>query len=208
MASRWQGDSIILSRDGEVASLAPVTVLGARDPAVTEGTGSYTTPATASATGLSLSLRETPQSVSVVTRQRIDDQNLRSLDEVMGSVVGVQVVAEDSDRTDFWSRGFYIDNLQYDGVPTTIGLSMYGESDNDSIIYDRIEVVRGATGLMTGAGNPSASINLVRKHANSREFTGSINTGVGSWNQFRSSVDLSTPLNQEGTVRALSLIHI
>lgn len=202
VAYRWQGDSIILSRDGEVASLAPVTVLGARDPAVTEGTGSYTTPATASATGLSLSLRETPQSVSVVTRQRIDDQNLRSLDEVMGSVVGVQVVAEDSDRTDFWSRGFYIDNLQYDGVPTTIGLSMYGESDNDSIIYDRIEVVRGATGLMTGAGNPSASINLVRKHANSREFTGSINTGVGSWNQFRSSVDLSTPLNQEGTVRA------
>ena len=63
-------------------------------------------------------------------------------------------------------------------------------------------MVRGATGLMTGAGNPSASINLVRKHANSREFTGSINTGVGSWNQFRSSVDLSTPLNQEGTVRA------
>jgi outer membrane receptor for ferric coprogen and ferric-rhodotorulic acid len=202
VAYRWQGDSIILSREGEVASLAPVTVLGARDPAVTEGTGSYTTPATASATGLSLSLRETPQSVSVVTRQRIDDQNLRSLDEVMGSVVGIQVVAEDSDRTDFWSRGFYIDNLQYDGVPTTIGLSMYGESDNDSIIYDRIEVVRGATGLMTGAGNPSASINLVRKHANSREFTGSINTGVGSWNQFRSSVDLSTPLNQEGSVRA------
>ncbi|CAB3666985.1 Ferripyoverdine receptor [Achromobacter deleyi] len=202
VAYRWQGDSIILSRDGEVASLAPVTVLGARDPAVTEGTGSYTTPATAAATGLSLSLRETPQSVSVVTRQRIDDQNLRSLDEVMGNVVGVQVVAEDSDRTDFWSRGFYIDSLQYDGVPTTIGLSMYGESDNDSIIYDRIEVVRGATGLMTGAGNPSASINLVRKHANSREFTGTINTGVGSWNQFRSSVDLSTPLNQEGTVRA------
>ncbi|AOU95049.1 ferric-rhodotorulic acid outer membrane transporter [Achromobacter ruhlandii] len=200
---RWQGDSIVLTREGEeVASLSPVKVLGTGDPAVTEGSGSYTTPATSAATGLALSLRETPQSVTVVTRQRIEDQNLRSLDEVMGNVVGVQVVAEDSDRTDFWSRGFYIDSLQYDGVPTTIGLSMYGESDNDSIIYDRIEVVRGATGLMTGAGNPSASINLVRKHANSREFTGSVNVGAGSWNQFRSSLDLSTPLNQAGTVRA------
>lgn len=71
---RWQGDSIVLTREGEVASLAPVTVLGAGDPAVTEGTGSYTTPATAAATGLSLSLRETPQSLTVVTRQRIEDQ--------------------------------------------------------------------------------------------------------------------------------------
>lgn len=199
---RWQGDSIVLTRESAVASLAPLTVQGAGDPAVTEGTGSYTTPATAAATGLMLSLRETPQSVTVVTRQRIDDQNLRSLDEVLGNVVGVQVVSEDSDRTDFWSRGFYIDSLQYDGVPTTIGLSMYGESDNDSIIYDRIEVVRGATGLMTGAGNPSAAINLVRKHANSRAFTGTINVGAGSWNLLRSSLDLSTPLNPAGTVRA------
>ncbi|KAG1314068.1 hypothetical protein G6F62_013983 [Rhizopus arrhizus] len=145
--------------------------MGSSDPAVTEGTGSYTTPATSAATGLTLSLRETPQSVSVVTRQRIDDQNLRSLDEVMGNVVGVQVVSEDTDRTDFWSRGFYIDSLQYDGVPTTIGLSMYGESDNDSFIYDRIEVVRGATGLMSGAGNPGASINLVRKRGGAEPWT-------------------------------------
>lgn len=199
---RWQGDSIILARDAGVASLAPVTVLGNSDPTVTEGTGSYTTPASSAATGLTLSLRETPQSVSVVTRQRIDDQNLRSLDEVMGNVVGVQVVSEDTDRTDFWSRGFYIDSLQYDGVPTTIGLSMYGESDNDSFIYDRIEVVRGATGLMTGAGNPGASINLVRKHANSKTFTGSVSAGFGSWNQYRGTLDMTTPLNEAGTVRA------
>ncbi|KAG1358462.1 hypothetical protein G6F61_014481 [Rhizopus arrhizus] len=47
--------------------------------------------------------------------------------------------------------------------------------------------------LLTGAGNPSASINLVRKHANSKEFTGSVSAGVGSWNQYRGTVDMSTP---------------
>lgn len=37
-------------------------------------------------------------------------------------------------------------------------------------LFERVEVVRGATGLMTGTGNPSAAINMVRKHATSREF--------------------------------------
>ncbi|KAG1161555.1 hypothetical protein G6F35_019111 [Rhizopus arrhizus] len=73
---------------------------------------------------------------------------------------------------------------------------MYGESDNDSFIYDRIEVVRGATGLMSGAGNPGASINLVRKHANSKEFTGSVSAGFGSWNQYRGTVGMSTPVDR------------
>ena len=86
-------------------------------------------------------------------------------------------------------------------MPTSIGLSFFGESGNDSIIYDRIEVVRGATGLLTGAGEPSASINLVRKHANSKVFTGEVSAGVGSWNRYRASADLSTPLNADGSVR-------
>ena len=57
VAYRWQGDSIVLTRDGEVASLSPVKVLGSGDPAVTEGSGYYTTPATSAAPGLALSLR-------------------------------------------------------------------------------------------------------------------------------------------------------
>lgn len=168
----------------------------------TEGSGSYTTPATAAATGLSLSLRDTPQSVSVLTRQQIEDQGLLSLNDAMRSVTGIHVVSSDSDRSDFYSRGFYVDNLQYDGVPTSIGLSFYGESGNDTTIYDRVEVVRGATGLLTGAGNPSASINMVRKHANSKVFTGSASASVGSWNHHRGTVDLSMPLTQDGRIRA------
>lgn len=200
--SRGNGVYVLRAIPASATTMAPVTVTGAHaNRATTEGTGSFTTRASASATGMSLSLRETPQSVSVMTRQRMEDQNLNSLDEVLSNTTGVYVFGEDTDRTDFYSRGFYINNVQYDGVPTSIGLSMFGESSNDSIIYDRIEVVRGATGLMTGPGNPSASINLVRKRANSKELTGTVALGAGSWNQYRASVDLSTPINSDGSVR-------
>ena len=137
----------------------------------------------------------------MLTRQQIEDQNLVSLNEALHSVTGIHVVSSDSDRSDFYSRGFYIDNIQYDGVPTSLGLSFYGESGSDTTIYDRVEVVRGATGLLTGAGNPSASINLVRKRADSKVFTGAASLGIGSWNQHRATVDLSTPITEDGRVR-------
>ncbi len=189
--------------DKAAAEALPTVVVSANADrsGTTEDTGSYTTRATAAATGLALSLRDTPQSVSVLTRQQIDDQALVSLNQAMRNITGVHVVSSDSDRSDFYARGFYIDNIQYDGVPTSLGLSFYGDSGNDTTIYDRVEVVRGATGLLTGAGNPSASINLVRKHADSKVFTGAASVGIGSWNQHRATVDLTTPLTEDGRIR-------
>jgi outer membrane receptor for ferric coprogen and ferric-rhodotorulic acid len=185
------------------STLAEVRVTAdAVGPTTTEGSRSYTTPATAAATGLTLSLRDTPQSVSVLTRQQIEDQNITSLGQAMKSVTGIYAVSSDSDRTDIYARGFYVDNYQYDGVPTTVSTDFFGASTTDPTVYDRIEVVRGATGLLTGAGEPSASINLVRKHADSKVLTGSASIGAGTWNTYRASVDLTTPLTQDGRIRA------
>lgn len=180
--------------------LETITVQG--QGATTEGTGSYTTSQMSTATGLPLSIRETPQAVTVVTRQQIDDQGSRSLSEVLRTTTGMAESAYDTERSSFSYRGFGVDNYQYDGVPTTFS-SPYaaGESDLDSILYDRVEIVRGATGLMTGAGNPGASVNLVRKRATSTRLTGEVSASAGSWNNYRSTVDISTPLNKDGTVR-------
>jgi outer membrane receptor for ferric coprogen and ferric-rhodotorulic acid len=169
----------------------------------TEGTGSYTTGKTKTATPLNMSLRDTPQSVSVVTQQRIEDQGLVSVTDVVNNVTGVSVNQYETNRAGFTARGFDIDNLQIDGIPTTWEQSWSsGEVLGSLAIYDRVEVVRGATGLMTGAGNPSAAINLVRKRATSKELTGSAEIGVGRWDERRAMVDLSTPVNAAGTVRA------
>lgn len=184
------------------STLPQVTVSAAQASATTEGTGSYTTESMNTGTPFGLSIRETPQSVSVVTRERIDDQALTSITDVVNNVTGVTAREYDSSRQSFAARGFDITNLQIDGIPTTwdAGWSA-GETQTDTLIYDRVEVVRGATGLMTGAGEPSAAINLVRKRATSKDFTGNATLGLGSWQQYRGSVDLSSGLNASGSVR-------
>jgi len=164
---------------------------------------SYTVDNSSAATKLPMSLRETPQSISVITRQQLDDQELNSLRAVLDNTSGVYSDAYDSERVLFFSRGFLIDNLMYDGVPAISNFNT-GSIDEtlDTAVYDRIEVVRGATGLMTGAGSPGASINVVLKHADSKTPRADVDLTVGSWNDRRAEVDASMPLNADGSVRA------
>ena len=185
--------------------LPSVTIsgIGIPDATATEGTGLYTTGPTTAATRLPLTLRETPQSISVVTRQRMDDQKLDSVQEVLENTTGISSYQSDSQRTSFYSRGFLIDNIQYDGIPAVIGdvINGSGISDLETAFYDRVEVVRGANGLLTGTGNPSAAINLVRKRP-TPGFSASTSISAGSWDSFREMGDISVPLTTDGRVRA------
>lgn len=167
-------------------------------------TGRYTLPdAIDTATGLGLTVRETPQSVSIITAQRIIDQNLVSVKDVIANGVGVSVNEVDDVRNSFYARGFEIRNTQVDGVPAAWTLAGgNGETSIDVSIYERVEIVRGATGLLSGAGDPSASVNLVRKHADRTQWGGYLNFGVGSWNSWRVSADIGGALTSDGRVRA------
>ncbi|MGX1021345.1 outer membrane receptor for ferric coprogen and ferric-rhodotorulic acid [Pseudomonas sp. Y3 TE3536] len=187
---------------GAALELGATSINAAGLGGTTEGTGSYTTGQSNTATKLPLTLRETPQSISVVTRQRIDDQGLNDITEVLQQTPGLSVQSLGSERFNIYSRGYSVDNYQFDGIPTTLDIAtqMSAQSLADMAIYDRVEVLRGATGLMTGAGDPSATINLVRKRPTA-EFKGHITAGVGSWDKYRSEVDLSGPLTPTGNVR-------
>ncbi|WP_080647984.1 TonB-dependent siderophore receptor [Variovorax atrisoli] len=184
-------------------ALPAITVTGRMDAATTESTGSYTTGQTAAATHLPLSLQETPQAVTVITRQRMDDQQLNSVQSVLENTTGVSAYQSDSERTSFYSRGFLINNVQYDGIPTDVGNIVNGSGIGsvDTAFYDRVEVVRGGSGLLTGTGNPSAAINLVRKRP-TRDFSASASLGAGSWDTYRGMADISTPLTGDGRIRA------
>lgn len=180
----------------EATALETITVTGAR-------TDAYTEKESAAATKLNLSPRETPQSVTVITRERLDDQNLDSLRSVLDNTPGVYSNAYDTERVLFYARGFPIDALMYDGVPAVSSFTTGSVDETiDMLLYERIEVVRGATGLMTGAGSPAASINLVRKHANAKTVTASFDLSVGSWRNRRAEADVTLPLNADASVRA------
>ncbi|MES2207687.1 MAG: TonB-dependent siderophore receptor [Pseudomonadota bacterium] len=180
--------------------LAGIIVKATKESQIpTEKTGAYTIKKTKSATGLNLSIRETPQSVSVVTRAHMDDFRLNSVNDVLNSATGVVVEKGETDRTYYTARGFDITNFQSDGIgiPFAYGIM---DGDLDTAIYDRVEVIRGATGLISGVGNPSATINFVRKRPTS-QLTGNLGVTYGSWNDKRLDLDVSGPLNESKTLR-------
>ncbi len=166
----------------------------------TEGTQSYTTGAMKTATKLPLTLRETPQAVTVVTRQRMDDQAMTSINDVVAATPGLFLnFSNGPGRQSYTARGFDIDNLMYDGIPSGYNGVNVGAQPNLAM-FDRVEVVRGATGLVTGAGNPSAAINLIRKRPLDEQKV-TLTGAAGTWDNYRGELDASSPLNDSGTWR-------
>jgi outer membrane receptor for ferric coprogen and ferric-rhodotorulic acid len=166
----------------------------------TEGSNSYTTGAMSTATKLPLTMRETPQAVTVITRQRMDDQAMTSINDVVRATPGLYLnFSNGPGRQAYTARGFDIDNLMYDGIPSGYSGVTVGAQPNLAM-FDRVEVVRGATGLVTGAGNPSAAINLVRKRPLAEQKV-TLTGAAGSWDDYRGEVDASSPLNDSGTLR-------
>jgi len=164
---------------------------------------SYTVKSMNTATRLNLSMKDTPQSVSVITSQQIADRGFESIGDIVNSATGLSVNRSDTERQSFSARGFSISNYQIDGISSTFnGGYSSGESQQDLTIYDRVEVLRGANGLISGAGDPSAAINLIKKRANSKEFEGTASVEVGSWNKYKANVDVSSAITEDGKIRA------
>lgn len=196
-------DSYLIAQPGSdgVVNLGATTIQAQGLRATTENSGSYTTGATSTATKLPLSLRETPQSVTVITRQHMTDQGLATISDVLQQTPGIAVMHDDTERYNFYSRGFALNNFQYDGVPTSdFTTNTNGLGVRDMAIYDRVEVVRGATGLMSGVGSPAGVVNLVRKRP-TKTFQGYVSGNAGSWDRYRTEMDLSGPLSENGAVR-------
>ncbi|MBL8270911.1 TonB-dependent siderophore receptor [Steroidobacter sp.] len=147
-----------------------------------------------------LSLRETPKSVTLVTRERIEAQNLTSLNDALNQTTGVTLSSFTSVSTFFFSRGFRVQTLQFDGGAPAYdgGYGMF--LTPDTAVYDHIEMLRGVDGMYSGAGEPGGVINLVRKRAKS---TPQIKTSLsaGSWNRYRGELDLTGPITEDGRLR-------
>ncbi|MBC3257813.1 TonB-dependent siderophore receptor [Pseudomonas paralactis] len=189
-------------QDGSALNLGATTITGDRLGATTEGSGSYTTGAVTIGKG-EHSLRRTPQSVSVMTRKLMDDQNITTIDQLLERTPGITSYESPMGGKYFYSRGFkMLGQYQFDGVPLDIGKD-YIQADSFSAnmaIYDRVEVLKGAAGMLKGAGTASGAVNFVRKRPQATPTT-SLGLSAGTWDNYHAELDTGGPLNDSGTVR-------
>ncbi|MEI8646110.1 TonB-dependent siderophore receptor [Pseudoalteromonas sp. Hal040] len=168
------------------ANLEKIEIVGIRQNRISEG-----------ATGLALEIDETPQSISVISAEQLKNYSAFNINDALRLAPGINVEEWETNRTNYTSRGFEIKNTQIDGVglPNNWGIvtgamEAYG--------YEKIEVIRGANGLLTGVGNASGTLNYVRKRPKN-ENGGEIGVSVGSWDFKRLQADYSLLLTESGS---------
>lgn len=185
-----------MAAEQEQLELDAQTVVGS---SAVDEVDSYKSSPSSAATKLDLTPRQTPQSISTLSGAQLRDFKLTSVNDALKAVPGVQVQEVETDRTYYTARGFDITNFQYDGISVPF---VYGnvEGDLDTAMYERVEVIRGANGLISGTGNPSATVNFVRKRPTAMPQA-RVDLTAGSWDKRRIDTDVSGALNDAGTVR-------
>lgn len=189
---------------GTALELGATTIQGQGMGEATENSGSYTTGLVSVGSKTPTSLKDTPQTVSIISQQMIEDQRITTLPEAMKRAPGITVRNNNYHVEQFFSRGFSIDNVQIDGAaPMDIGNGLgtfYSDRLYDMASYDHVEVLRGASGLLGGTGDPGGIVNLVRKRPLD-SYQLKFNTSAGSWDNYRTEVDLTGPLAFDGRLR-------
>jgi len=177
---------LVLAQTGAPAeaTLEEVKIVNVREDRVSSG-----------ATGLDLDIKETPQSISIVTSEQMRDFGISNLNDALRMGTGITVDEWETNRTTYTARGFDIANTQIDGVglPNDWGIVT---GAMDSFGYEKIEVIRGANGLLTGVGNAAGTLNFVRKRPTNKA-QGSLGLSYGSWGTTRIEADYSRPLTDD-----------
>lgn len=196
------------SQPQEHVDLPTVTVQGVGK----QTTSNYTIPTSSAATGIRLTQRETPQSLSVVTEKQMDDQGLDTLQDVLKQTPGVfhsKMGNNVSGHSEFISRSQAIDSISVDGAPKFLydGKAIRRGTNNlDSALYEQVVVVRGASGLSNGGmGEPGGTVALERKKPTAKPAV-SVEAGVGSWKHYRFVLDANHPLNADNTLRGRAIL--
>lgn len=191
--------SLLLSNQIKLDTINVLTDIG--------GNNSYTKTRASTATGMELTQKDTPQSVSVITQKQLEDRGIHNLDDALKTATGINVSKDSSGVIRYQSRGFYMDYIQVDGINTNVKTqSLFNEkidtkAPTDTAIYESVEIVRGATGLMQSNGEPGGTVNLLRKKP-TYEFQHLGEILFDENKKRRIMLDFSGALNKDGTIRA------
>ncbi|HDQ4610276.1 ferrioxamine receptor FoxA [Pseudomonas aeruginosa] len=199
-----QGDgSFVLreapAKDGDVLNMQAVEVFAlGNNLGSTDG---YLATHSQIATKTSKPLLETSQTVSVITREQIDDTASKTVQQAMRYTPGIftgQVGA--SNRYDYVvMRGFAdnsVDNIYLDGLKAMGDSGTFSSMQVDPYFLERIDVLKGPSSVLYGRSLPGGLVALTSKkplYEDYRQITGSI----GNMGQKEMGFDFSGPLDEE-----------
>lgn len=184
----------------QTADLETVHIKGQRsyNAIATEKNGDYSSFAATVGTKIPASLREIPQSVSIITNQQVKDRNVDTFDQLARKTPGLRVLSNDDGRSSVYARGYEYSEYNIDGLPAQMQ-SINGTLPN-LFAFDRVEVMRGPSGLFDSSGEMGGIVNLVRKRP-TKAFQGHAAAGFGTHKQYKAEADVSGSLNSDGSVR-------
>jgi len=165
---------------------------------MTEGSKSYAAQATGVGDKVGTPLKETANTVSVETRQYLDDRGITDVFQALRYMPGVSAINNDMEQNQYSARGYTLDGM-FNGIPSYSSLSTFQQFD--MAIYDHLEYLHGPAGLLDGSGNPGGVVNFVSKKAQKTAAASTTETW-GSWNNHRAEGDVTGPLNTDGSLRA------
>jgi len=174
--------------DDAATEVSSVTVRGAR--------GGYGVEQTRTAAKTATALIDTPQAVSVVTRELIEDQAMQGMADVVRYMPGVGMAQGEGNRNAPIMRGVNSTaNFFVDGVRDDV------EYFRDLYNVDRVEAMKGPNAMIFGRGGGGGILNRVTRQADGTQG-GELVLQGGSWNNRRVTGDLRQPLNERLSLRA------
>lgn len=186
--------------NSEVVNLETLNIVTEReyDAIVTENTRDYSSYAATVGSKLPAVVRQIPQSVSIITSAQIQDRNVKTFDQLAERTPGLRVLRNDDGRSSVYARGYEYDEYNIDGLSAPMQ-SINGTLPN-LIAFDRVEILRGPSGLFNSSGEMGGVVNFVRKRP-TKELQGTFNVGYGTRQYYTVDGDISGPLNKSGTLR-------
>ncbi len=158
---------------------------------------SYVTKTSRSGLRMALDLVETPQSIQVIPRQVIEDQQAQNLNDLTKNMVGV---INNNNYSSFTMRGF--SSLEATGTNNFIttdgflGNMYYWQQTPFLYNIERVENIGGPDAALYSVGTPGGIINMVTKKPLDHPYY-SFNVTTGSWGLIDGSIDFGGPLTKD-----------
>ena len=157
-----EGTLTLQRTDGQALALPETNIQASGAQSASDPLAGYVAKAASTGTKTDTPIIETPQSISVVTRDQITDIHAQSLRDALGYTAGVIATEADDRTTDgFIMRGFQINGSTYrDGMRY---MSNIYDGSQEPYGMERVEVLRGASSVLFGQAAPGGIINVVSK---------------------------------------------